>query len=71
MGAELSATGSLVTLRRRAVGEESESSADLGRASVDDADVVAAAAAVVVPEDVPAVDDVACTLASSLASLML
>lgn len=68
MEAELAATGSLVTLRRRAVGEF-ESSADLGGASVDDADDIAAAA-VVVPEDVVAVDDVACTLTSSLASLM-
>ena len=70
MEAELAATGSLVTLRRKAVGEF-ESSADLGGASVDDADDVAAVAAVVVPEDVAAADDVACTLTSSLASLML
>jgi len=69
MEAELAATGSLVTLRRRAVGEF-ESSADLGGASVDDADDVAAMAAVL-PEDVAAADDVACTLTSSLASLML
>ena len=69
MEAELAATGSLVTLRRRAVGEF-ESSADLGGASVDDADDVAAAEEGV-PEDVLAADDVACTSTSSLASLML